>query len=395
MKGAIKRRVARFAYKVWRKLSPSVQERFQDFDTRMFFKNEMSPDFDWKNHIGRTNPYFSKWGFGVSDLDAAYYRRVSGIEADWYVTRSMAVHYIYPYLDRYDFVPAYMDKNLQRRILGLPCDSVKVLTPQDVVYNSNGILFDADGNIRTEDEAAEILSSFGEDLILKPSVETFGGRGVCKVDAGTDQDGFRNLFREYRSDFVFQKVILQHPTLAAYNPSSVNTIRIVTYRKPDRSLKLLYACLRFGGEGSVMDNVCAGGGYTGVDLETGRLLDRKRYNYFTMDMPMMPESVPDVIPCWDKIKSASLLLHGRLPQMDIIGWDFSLIPDGTPVMIEFNPRPGVGLQQAVGPMFCKDDLDELMGLISKVKVDREDLGIVSYPDKPGYRCPHYKFRYRQ
>lgn len=368
-----------------------MHERYQQFDRRMFFKNEMCPDFEWKKYIDKTNPYFKKWGFEVSDLDAAYYSRVSGIEADHYVTRSMAVHYIYPFLDRYDFVPAYMDKNLQKRILGLPCDALEVLMPEDIVSNSNGVFFDGEGNECTEEQAAEILLSYGDDTILKPAVETFGGRGVCKVDAGTSMDGFLTLFHDYNPNFVFQKIVRQHPTMAEYNPTSVNTVRIVTYRKPDRSLKVLYSCLRFGGEGSVMDNVCSGGGYTGIDIETGRLKDRKRYNYFVMDMPMMPDSMPDVIPCWEKIKSTALALHKRLPQMDIIGWDFSLTPDEIPVLIEFNPRPGVGLQQAVGPMFSREDLDELMRIISKVKVESVPLGVVSYPGRKDYHFPHYKF----
>jgi len=392
MKSSI--RLARIVFRVWRKIAPSMQERFQDFDTRMFVKNEMCPDFDWKRHINRTNSYFKDWGFNISDLDAAYYSRVSGVKAAHYVTRSMAVHYIYPYLDRYDFVPAYMDKNIQARLLGLPCEAVDVLMPENVICNSNGVFFDFDGNECSAESAADMLVSYGEDMMLKPSVETFGGRGVCKVDKGTGKDVFLSLFGNYNANFVFQKIVRQHPVLAAYNPSSVNTVRIVTYRKPDRSIKILYSCLRFGGEGSVMDNVCSGGGYTGIDIETGHLRDRKRYNYFIMDMPAMDDSLPDELPCWEKIKSAALALHKRLPQMDIIGWDFSLTPDEIPVLIEFNPRPGVGLQQAVGPMFSKEDLDELMERISKVNVDCVPLGIVSYPDKPGYRCPHNKFRFK-
>lgn len=53
----------------------------------------------------------------MSQLDAEYYGEVSGVKADHYVTRSMTVHYIYPYLDRYDFVPAYMVKNTQKALL--------------------------------------------------------------------------------------------------------------------------------------------------------------------------------------------------------------------------------------------------------------------------------------
>ena len=111
----------------------------------MFLKNEMCPDFEWKKYVKKKNPYWKKWGFDISGLDAAYYGKLSGIEADHYVTRSMAVHFIYPYLDRYDFVPAYMDKNVQKSILGLPDAELGVMAAEDVVYNANGVFYTGDG----------------------------------------------------------------------------------------------------------------------------------------------------------------------------------------------------------------------------------------------------------
>lgn len=365
--------------------------RCQVYDTLMFFSNEMCPKFEWKKYINKKNPYFRKWGFDVSQLDAEYYSRLSGVEAEHYVTRSMAVHYIYPYLDRYDFVPAYMDKNVQKSLLGLPDDKLGVITTEDVVYNSNRAFFTGDGKECSCDEALGVLVSYGKDMILKPSVESFGGHGVMKVSGDTDKTGFKALIEKYKYNFTFQKFVEQHPTMAQYNPTSVNTVRIVTYRGFDRKRKVLYSCLRFGGEGSVMDNVCSGGGYTGIDIATGKLLNRKRYTYFVMDVPSIPDSMPEEIPCWDTIKSAALELHGRLPQLDIIGWDFSLSPDGRPILIEFNPRPGVGLQQAVGPMFSKEDLDEIMEHVSKVKVDRRKLSVLQFKDFPDRKTVHLKF----
>ena len=340
---------------------PSLPVRYQAFDIRMFLSNEMCPDFEWKKYVHKTNPYFKKWGFDVSQLDAEYYSRVSGIKADHYVTRSMAVHYIYPYLDRYDFVPAYMDKNIQKFLLGIPDDILGVLAPEDVVYNSNEVFYTGFGKECDRDAALDLLVAYGKEMILKPSVETFGGRGVVKVKENTSREEFSALLEQYRYNFTFQKLVTQHPILAQFNPTSVNTIRIVTYRDFKKNRKVLYSCLRYGGEGSVMDNVCSGGGYTGIDISSGKLLDRKRYSYKVMDVPQIPMSMPNEIPFWETIKSIALELHGRLPQMDIVGWDFSLTPEGHPVLIEFNPRPGVGLQQAVGPMFSKDDLDEILG----------------------------------
>lgn len=365
--------------------------RFQVYDTSMFLSNEMCPNFEWKEYINKKNPYFKKWGFDISQLDAEYYGRMSGVKADHYVTRSMAVHYIYPYLDRYDFVPAYMDKNIQKTLLGLPDDQIGVITTEDVVYNSNKVFFNGEGKECSRDEALDILVSYGKDMILKPSTESFGGHGVMKVAGNTDRSGFEALIEKYKYNYTFQKIVEQHPIMAQYNPTSVNTVRVVTYRDFNRKRKVLYSCLRFGGEGSVMDNVCSGGGYTGIDIATGKLLNRKRYSYFIMNVPLIPENMPNEIPCWETIKSVALELHGRLPQLDIIGWDFALSPDGRPILIEFNPRPGVGLQQAVGPMFSKEDLDEIMKHVSKVKVDRRKYSELQFKDFPDRKTVHLKF----
>ena len=110
-----------------------------------------------------------------------------------------------------------------------------------------------------------------------------------------------------------------------------------------------------------------------------------------MNVPMVPETMPDKIPNWELIKTVALALHEKLPQLDIVGWDFTLDPDGHPVLIEFNPRPGVGLQQAIGPMFSIDELDEIMGHVSKVKAEYYPLGVVSFKDQPGRKTIHLKF----
>lgn len=391
MNYSIKHKASNFLFKCWTKVAPSLSEKYQRFDTRMFLENEMCPQFPKEKYVKKKNAYFKKWGFDVSQLDAEYYSYVSGIKADHYVTRSMAVHYIYPYLDRYDFLPAYMDKNAQKALLSLPDSEFSILAPEDVIYNSNGVFFMGNGVECSEEVAAEALVAYGEDTILKPTVETYGGHGVILVPKETTKEGYLELIRKYKYDFTFQKLVIQHPVLAQFNPTSVNTIRVVTYRKPNKERKILYACIRFGGEGAVMDNVCSGGGWTGVDLETGKLIDRKRYCYFVMDVPMLSDKVPDEIPCWERVKAAALTLHGRLPQLDIVGWDFSVTPDGEPVLIEFNPRPGVGLQQAVGPMFSKEDLDELMEHVSKVKSEYVPLGLIQFKDRPDRKTVHLKF----
>ena len=69
MKDKIKNKVSAFVFGFWTKVSPSLSEKYQYFDTRMLRKNEMSSDFPWKKYEKQKNLYFKKWGFDVSQMD--------------------------------------------------------------------------------------------------------------------------------------------------------------------------------------------------------------------------------------------------------------------------------------------------------------------------------------
>lgn len=388
----LRRKIGEFLFNLSCFVSPSLHQTYQNFGHRLFFKKEMKKSFPWQQYIHKKSLYFKNWGFDVSMLDAEYYGSISGKKADYYVTRSMAMHYIYPYLDRYEFLPAYMDKNFQKRALDLKSakKEIDILATEDIVTNSNGLYYNAEDQIISFEEALENLLSYGKDMILKPSVDSYGGAGVIKIPAGINKVDLKAIIEKYHYNFTFQRVVEQHPTLAAFNPSSVNTIRMVTYRNPSKKTKILYSCIRFGGVGTITDNVCSGGGYTGIGND-GKLIDRKKYSYFTLEAPQLPESFPNEIPCWEKIQTAALFLHSRLPHFDIVGWDFSVTPDGHPLLIEYNLRPGVGLQQAIGPMFSRDELDELMQHVSKYRIKNRSLGVISFKDLPKKPTVHFMF----
>jgi hypothetical protein len=61
------------------------------------------------------------------------------------------------------------------------------------------------------------------------------------------------------------------------------------------------------------------------------------------------------------------------------------------VFVEFNPRPGIGLQQAVGPMFSKEDLDELLSHVTKSTISQMPFGVTYFNDYPERKTIHSKF----
>ena len=77
---------------------------------------------------------------------------------------------------------------------------------------------------------------------------------------------------------VVEAFIKQHPEMCKLSPTSVNSLRFVTFssnKKPvtadGKMMDIAYSIVRFGREGSIVDNLHSGGMVANVDLETGCL----------------------------------------------------------------------------------------------------------------------------
>ena len=212
------------------------------------------------------------------------------------------------------------------------------------------------GKILHEDsvEGIEIISSptlclqnLGVEMfILKPTVDTCSGKGVLMFKKQNERyvsskgilfsDEFLN---EYGDDYVIQEVIEQHPDLAKFNPTSVNTLRICTYRSVnDETVTVTGALIRIGKSGEVVDNAHAGGCFVGIDLESGNLLhyacDQYGNKYETWNGVSFSEN--HIIPHWNKVKEfaekiASYNKHSRLLALDL-----TVDKLGIPRVIEIN-----------------------------------------------------------
>lgn len=379
--------VIKITEKVISFLLPSPLQHYLQEDSAYFYDNYKDPDFDDTLYRKKLNPYFLKYGIKEPLVESEYYSRTSGIRSYRYMSRGLAFKLVYSYLERVEFLPAYSDKNIQSRVLSLGTlgKNLDIDMPSNIIYNMNGCFFNANDEEITNEEALHTLMEAQCDMILKPAIGSCGGKNVVKIESGhNDEQAFRHLFATYRTDFVFQHVVRQHPTLALFNPTSVNTIRIVTYRDPRKKRKVVYALIRFGGAGSIMDNICSGGGFCIIDVETGKLKDRMKHCYPRMRAEKIPDSFPNEIPCFDKIKYAVLTLHSKLPHFDVIGWDVTVDPEEHLVLVEYNVRPGHGLQQGVGPLFSDEDYDEIMENASNVRQGYRINAVLKFPGKPGF-----------
>ena len=343
----------------------------------------MATDFNAKPFLKTANPYFLQWGLHFPMLEAKYYERMTGIKADHYVPYALLSQFLIPFLNGTE---PTLDKNDLRKMFGatLPNKRVPFLMAEQVVYNKGGIFYDGNDECIPVDEAVRLVMKYDKDIIMKPTVDTTWGKGVAKFCLeDKNEKEIEQLFAKYGKDFSFEECVQQHSDMSKLNPTSLNTTRVVTYRKPDGQLKMLFALQRFGKADSVVDNASAGGQFVGVAPDG--TLNRFIKSYKSLEKEQLPDYVAKKIPFFDRIKDAALYLHSKMPNNGYLGWDFSINQAGVPVLIELNLYPAVyGTQIATGPAFSREDLDELMPLLAKWRVGSRAYPRILFDNKMGH-----------
>lgn len=278
-----------------------------------------------------------------------YFYSRTGIYSKLYIPTSEFKNNIIGRLNVYPLHLAYNDKNMT--------DVTLPNTHQPTIYLKNmcGYYY-ADGKAITKDEAIEICKDLG-DVIIKPSLM---GRGVgvrrVHIENGTVDGGKQSLgelFDEYREDFLIQKLIHQHPQMSALNSSSINTIRVVSYRS-GMEIKAVYTVIRIGREGMIIDNESAGG--ISVIIKPDGTLGKYAYGAPGIDKVEYTDTGIRFegykVPSFDKAIELVKFSHLQLPYFNLIGWDIAIEEDGSPIMIELNLNPDLS-QSANGPAFGK------------------------------------------
>lgn len=198
---------------------------------------------------------------------------------------------------------------------------------------------------------ADLIAFFGrnEQFMAKELVNT-QGKGVWKfTSADVDPDLF--LAEHKDMPMLLEEVIRQHPDMSKLNPSSVNTIRIITAHYKGRTL-IVGGALRCGGKDAVVDNFSNGGIAYPLDMETGVVCapgwdhEGQRYErHPTTGIDLMGFRVP----YWDDIIRQTTAAAEMLPRVGYIGWDIAVTQDG-PDFVEGNiDVPGPTLIQLDKP----------------------------------------------
>lgn len=329
-----------------------------------FMNHVMPPEFNYKAHKKELSPFYESIGFKVSMMYADFYSQLNGIYSDKYIPMDLYYFYILPALNRFDFRGAYTDKNMYVTLFR------GVRQPTTVIKNMNGIYYIGDEEIVPKSVAIDHASRETSDCIIKPTVNTCNGMGISMLQNKTG--GVKEQIEKYAKNFIVQRKVKQHSQMCRLNESSLNTLRVHTYR--DLNGRIYYlkgkTFLRFGGEGTVRDNVSSGGGCC-VVRDDGSVCDSV-YHFKQMNIDsLVSKGISDFkVPNYDKVINLVEKLHAHLPYFDFIGWDIAIEMDGLPLFIEFNVEPDVEIPQMLAGVFFGEFFDEVISRIKDVKCTR-------------------------
>lgn len=237
-------------------------------------------------------------------------------------------------------------------LLRLPAETQSSVVPM-LLYKTCGAYFDSHHELITEARAEQMLSSYGH-CVIKASMDTDSGRDVKVLDMfdGVDKrsgHSTKEILHLFNGDFLVQPFLEVHDVLKRINPSSVSTMRIVTYLINGKTFHAPLA-LRIGAVGSDVDNIHAGG--MGVGLDDDGFLNEVAFSEFGEKIYAHPGSgvvfkgvqIPGVKAAIEMVEKCHLLI----PRLTFVSWDVTIGQDGKPVIIEINTRnQAVWLSQMV------------------------------------------------
>ena len=251
-------------------------------------------------------------------------------------------------LNNFQLRHAYVDKGIYD--IYFP----DVNRPATIIKNMNGYFYDGRKAI-SRAEALEHCQDLSR-AVIKPTQEGMWGEGVrvFSTSQGRVEEDLtvEQLIDQYGKNFIIQQAVVQHPEMARLNPTSLNTLRVLSYRQDDEVF-ILYVVVRIGRAGKSVDNETAGGINADVDLGTGTIRDcaygtpsEKRILATDVGTQLKGFAIPAFAQVLDTVRD----LHLRLPYFNLIGWDFGIDDKGLPVLIEWNRAPDLS-QTAHGPAF--------------------------------------------
>lgn len=185
-----------------------------------------------------------------------------------------------------------------------------------------------------ENTSKEEIIEFGlnvRDLFIKPLAgsEGEGAFTVSIIDKQSAEELFNKLVAS-KAKWMVEERIKQSAEMAAWNASSINTVRLPSFLNK-KGFFILAPILRTGRAGSCIDNTSAGGVFALIDSVTGKICSSGHdiYNHIYHEHPDSHVTFKGYqIPRWDELVQTARKVHETFPDHIYIAWDFALTDYG-------------------------------------------------------------------
>ncbi len=310
--------------------------------------------------------------YGVKWPDYTWFQMyygVTGCHSPRFIPHSFMHYSIYKYYNFQDDICGWDDKNIYEMM------NPVVNFPKSLVHKMLGKFYDSGYHYRANtDESLDALATNvyellegDTELILKVSKKSCAGKGVKKFTGIESAKDVKKILTEQEAqNYVLQKCVHQHPFFHQFCSTSVNIIRIVSWRHDD-TVSIFSTSLRYGTEGSFTDVTYVGDKeivhVVGIDAN-GIINDR--YVSFDGNLMKHPDIADKQIPNWQELITTAVKAHERMFFFDIIGWDFTIDEQGKPICIEYNILdPGSILYQFCNGPFAGEYTEQFLEFLKK------------------------------
>lgn len=232
--------------------------------------------------------------------------------------------------------------------------------PRTVFRKVKNLFLDDNYDEISLEKAIDMSREQGE-VIIKPSRFSSGGKGLIFWNKDREDETILRDYLIVSDDVVCQEVFKQHPELARLNPSSLNTIRIMTMMLHGK-VHVLSSVIRMGIEGSRVDNFTNGGIGSGI-MPNGQLKNvaydycANRYDKHPSGTIFESVTIPNFNECIDMVTH----LAKRIAMMSrLISWDLAIDESGHPSIIEMNFAGGLDIHQLCNGPIYKEKTHEVL-----------------------------------
>lgn len=186
-----------------------------------------------------------------------------------------------------------------------------------------------------------------DKFIVKPSAGSHG-KGISFIHVNEIKD-LKKLYEDLKEEgALLEEVISQHEEMSEFNPTSVNTLRVVTLLCPDNKVRVMTANLRMGNGKRYADNFHHNGIASLLDVETGIVITMgidRDFNRYILHPYSGKQIIGFQVPYWENVVEKCKQAAKVMPTVGYVGWDVAIGSKGKIYIIEGNAAADPDISQ--------------------------------------------------